>query len=84
MPKRRSLFFLGITALIFSRALFFFFNDPEGPNLLIVMVAAAVVYLVSLGTYALCASTSASKRFWLAVLTQITLIAVLYVLGRTF
>jgi hypothetical protein len=31
--------------------MFALFNDPEGPNLLVVTVAAAVIYLTSLAIY---------------------------------
>jgi hypothetical protein len=42
---------LAATAIICSRMLFFFFNDPEGPNLLIVVGLAIVVYFLSLAAY---------------------------------
>lgn len=82
--NKRSLLILGITAIVLSRALFFFFNDPEGPNLLVVMVAAAIVYFVSLTAYAFNSSANESKRSWLAILIQIVVVAVLYFLGVTF
>lgn len=31
--------------------MFFFFNDPEGPNLLVVMVGALIIYFSSLFIY---------------------------------
>jgi hypothetical protein len=42
--KKTSLLILGITSIICSRTMFVFFDDPEGPNLLIVFVAALVLY----------------------------------------
>jgi hypothetical protein len=81
--KRVPLIILGITAVAGARALFFFFNDPEGPNLLIVTVTAAVVYLVSLSIY-LFKPSDDSKGFWLAVATQILVLSGLYFLGITF
>ena len=42
---------LGATAIICSRMLFFFFNDPEGPNLLIVAAFAMAVYFLSIAVY---------------------------------
>jgi hypothetical protein len=42
---------LGATAIICSRLLFFFFNDPEGPNLLIVMGLAMAVFFLSSAIY---------------------------------
>ena len=49
--KNTSLILLAVTAIICSRSLFFFFNDPEGPNLLIVAGFALAVYLLSLIVY---------------------------------
>jgi hypothetical protein len=49
--KKTSLIILGITALTFSRVMFSLFNDPEGPNLLIVIVMAAILYFLSLAAY---------------------------------
>ncbi len=49
--KKISLIILGITALVCSRVMFFFFNDPEGPNLLVVTVMAAIIYFLSLAIY---------------------------------
>ena len=46
--KKTSLLILGITSIACSRAMFFFFDDPEGPNLLVVMVMAAIIYFLSL------------------------------------
>jgi len=51
--KKLPLVLLGIAALVCSRAVFFFINDPEGPNLLIVVVLAAVIYAVFVGFYML-------------------------------
>jgi amino acid permease len=35
-----------ITSLLLSRSIFFFIDDPEGPNLLIVSVLALFIYIV--------------------------------------
>ena len=46
--SKKTLFFnLGLTALVCSRVMFSFSNDPEGPNLLIVAVTAMIIYAVS-------------------------------------
>lgn len=47
----RTLFILGVVAIICSRTMFSFFNDPEGPNLLVVMVMAVIIYVLSLALY---------------------------------
>lgn len=49
--KKISLLILAATAIICSRLLFFFFSDPEGPNLLIVAVLSLVVYALSAVVY---------------------------------
>ena len=49
--KTGSLLILAITAAACSRIIFAFFHDPEGPNLLVVTVMAAVIYLMSSAVY---------------------------------
>lgn len=63
-----------------SRAMFSLFNDPEGPNLLVVMVVAAIIYVLSLGVYSLYPSTTqgGQKKLLLAVLVQIMIVTGLY------
>jgi hypothetical protein len=48
MPKKISLLILAITAIVCARSLFFFFDDPEGTNLLVTTVITLFVYLSSL------------------------------------
>ena len=78
--KKISLLILGITAIVCSRALFLFFNDPEGPNLLIVMGMAAIVYVVSLAVYVLGPSNAGLKKLLLAICIQIIVVTGLYFL----
>ena len=49
--KDAYLLILAITAGVCSRIIFALFNDPEGPNLLVVTVMAAVIYLLSAPVY---------------------------------
>lgn len=49
--KKIPLFVLGVLALMCSRVTFLFINDPEGPNLLIVAVSAAIIYVVFVAIY---------------------------------
>ena len=49
--KRTPLIVLGAVSLIASRATFALINDPEGPNLLIVVAWAAVIYAACIGAY---------------------------------
>lgn len=74
--KKISLLILGITAIMFSRAMFMFFNDPEGPNLLIVVVAAMIIYSLSLTAYLL--NLSSHKKLLLAIFIQILVVTASY------
>lgn len=71
-----------ITALVCSRGFFFFINDPEGPNLLIVTVLALILFFVSWATYTLSSFSTSTKKLSLALLAQIVLAAGLFVVLR--
>lgn len=58
---------LGATSILGSRAMFWFFNDPEGPNLLVVTVAALIVFFLSLAVYLFSAPVTSFKKFLLAI-----------------
>lgn len=75
---KTSLLTLGVTSLLCSRATFYFFNDPEGPNLLIVVGLAAILYTLSLGVYI----AMGRKSLLLAIIVQILLATALYFVGR--
>jgi hypothetical protein len=49
--KGISLLVLAITAIACSRAVFAFFHDPKGPNLVVVIGMAVPIYLISLAAY---------------------------------
>ncbi|GAB2984720.1 hypothetical protein GCM10027049_23470 [Mucilaginibacter puniceus] len=77
--KKISLIILGATALAFSRILFFLFDDPEGPNLLIVSIFALAIYLFSVGIYLFAPSQIKSvKRISAVIVIQILTITMLY------
>jgi hypothetical protein len=78
---KTSLLFLGITALVCSRTLFFLFHDPEGPNLLIVTVLALILYVASLIMWRFIPVTTASKKLLLAICTQIVIVTGLYTIS---
>jgi len=78
--KKISLVILGATAIICSRMLFFFFKDPEGPNLLIVAGLAMVLYLFSLAVYVF----SLSKMTGITRLSVAICIQILSVIGLYF
>ena len=77
ISKKTTLIILGITAIVCSRASFFFVNDPEGPNLLIVIGAAVILYVVSLIAFVF--KFSNRLKLLLAILIQVIIVAVLYV-----
>jgi hypothetical protein len=79
--RRTSLLLLGITALVCSRALFFLFNDPEGPNLLVVTVLALILYIASYVVWRFVPATTASKKLLLAISAQIIIATGLYSLS---
>lgn len=78
--KKTLLLILGVTSIACSRVLFLFFNDPEGPNLLVVMGMAAIVYLASLMVYLFHLSTTDLRKFLLAISIQIVVVTGLYFL----
>jgi len=45
---------LGAVSLVLSRIVFSFINDPEGPNLLIVVGLAVIIFFLFLAIYVLC------------------------------
>jgi len=49
--KNTALVILGVTAILCSRILFFFFNDPGGPNLLIIGALAVAIFFLSFAAY---------------------------------
>jgi hypothetical protein len=46
--KKSMLITLGLVSLVLSRLTFWFINDPEGPNLLIVTVLALIIFSIAL------------------------------------
>jgi hypothetical protein len=45
--RKRTLLSSIVGSLILSRLLFFFIDDPEGPNLLVVIIMAGIIYFLS-------------------------------------
>lgn len=73
-----SLSILGVTSVLLSRGLFFFFDDPEGPNLLVVMVGAFVISVPSLLLYFSNSSIKGLKRLLVAVTVQVAVVITLF------
>jgi hypothetical protein len=78
--KNISLVILGITALLCSRISFYFFNDPEGPNLLIVVVLAIAIFFLSLAAYVF----TPFKITGLQKLSAVVCVQILSVVGLYF
>ena len=79
--KKTPLLILAITSIACSRVMFLFFNDPEGPNLLIVTVMAAIVYFLSLAVYvseSSVVSFTGLKRLLLAIFIQVIIVTGFY------
>ena len=78
--KKTSLLILGITAIACSRVMFWFFNDSEGPNLLIVTVMALIIYFLSLFTVRLFDRSKDVnlKKLLLIILIQILIVTTFY------
>jgi hypothetical protein len=79
--KTTSLLLLVITAFVCSRILFFFFHDPEGPNLLIVTVLALILYGASLIAWRFIPATTARKKLVFAICTQLLIVTGLYTIA---
>ncbi len=75
-----SLVILFLTAVTFSRIMFIFIDDPEGPNLLIVIVLGVVLYAFALPVYLLNTRMREGKRIMGTIATQAVLIVLLYLL----
>jgi choline-glycine betaine transporter len=76
--KNTSLIILGITSLIFSRGLFALFNDPEGPNLLVVVVMALIVFTLTLGVNRLLSLENGLRKLSLLILAQVLIVGIFY------
>lgn len=76
----RSLLILVVTAFLCSRALFALFADPEGPNLLVVTVMAAILWGVSSAGYLsnFVPSLAGRKRMLAAIVLQMVVAAGFY------
>ncbi len=78
--KKIHLITLGAAAALNASILLRLFNDPEGPNLLVVTMATAIVYFLSLPMYLFKAPTSGHSRLWLTILLQMAIAAAFYFL----
>jgi hypothetical protein len=58
---------LGVWALLLSRVIFVFLDDPEGPNLVVVVGTAIVLYLTTASVYLWSQARTITLRRLLAV-----------------
>lgn len=80
--SKKTSIILVITALLLSRAIFVFIDDPEGPNLLVVIVMAAVVYFLSWMALRFNNSITGLKRLLFGISAQIVIVAILTLILR--
>ena len=82
--RNGSLLVLALTALPCSRMVFALINDPEGPNLLVVVVLAAVIWLISLAAYLsrVLPSLTGAARSLAAIVVQLFLATGFYLALR--
>jgi hypothetical protein len=78
MSKTSSLVILALTATAFSRIIFTLFKDPEGPNLLVVMVTAVIIFGLSLITFGLSAKQEGKKKLLFPLVTQLVVVGIFY------
>ena len=83
ISKTISFIVLGVTSILLSRIMLLSFNDPEGPNLLVVMVMAVIVYLLSLAAFFSFSSLTGHtltglKKLLLVIFIQIIIVTALY------
>jgi len=80
ISKKTLLIILGITALTLSRVMFSLFNDPEGPNLLVVIGMASIIYVLSFAAYVYypSASQDSLKKLLLLILAQLLVVTGFY------
>lgn len=80
MQAKAPLLLLLLTAFVCSRLLFFFIDDPEGPNLLIVTVLASILYSAAFTVWRYF-PTTASKKLLVAISAQLAIVTGLYTIA---
>jgi hypothetical protein len=78
--KNVSLLILGLTSMVCSQGFFALVNDPEGPNLLVVIGITAIVFGLSLAVYIFYPSSKliGLKRLLVAIFVQIMIVTGIY------
>ncbi len=78
--KYTPLIILGISSVLCSRSMFYFIDDPEGPNLLVVFVMASIIYFLSSTIYKYGPFPRVLKKIPLVILLQLIVTIVFYFL----
>jgi hypothetical protein len=78
MHKGTSLLILGVTAVLCSRVVLFLHHDSEGPNLLIVLGIASILFLLSFAVFQMASLKPGRTRLLLAIASQCCIAIVLY------
>jgi len=83
-PKTVSLLILAATALACSATVLHSFRDPEGPNPLIIVGLAAIIYLLSLAFYLprIVPTLAGPSRVLAAIIVQLVVAVGVYLAGR--
>jgi hypothetical protein len=80
--KRNSYIILAISAVLLSRLTYVFFDDPEGPNLLVVTMLALVLYSLSylVNSFYFSTKVKEENRLLYSIFTQIFSAVVLFLI----
>lgn len=78
LSQKTTLIVLALTAIILSRAMFWFFDDPEGPNVPVVLGTALIVYGVSYVAYRYSSAYTSVQRLLITLACQILCVIGLY------
>jgi hypothetical protein len=80
--KTVPLLILALTAVVVSGAVFAFFRDQEGPNLVVVMGLAAILYLPCVAFYLSSAIRTSLRRLVGTIVVQVLIAAGVYLALR--
>lgn len=72
--KKTALIILGITSLIGSKVFFLSVNDPEGPNLVVMLAAALFIYALSAAVYTYGPALKGAQRLAVAIVAQVLIV----------
>ena len=65
-----------LSSLFSSKLFYFLINDPEGPNLLIVLALAMILYFMAIGGYLKITKIQSKIRVKLLIVVQIIVVLI--------